>query len=128
MTDKTLTERVSEAINRIYDIQSTYEYPGFIAIPEKFINDDVDMSDNVWTVGEGDEPGMWTGTLMNKDGSNQVNDMTFVVYPNSTEPDKIAAAIYSHGIGDQYVGGGCSDANCPRRKPEVAWTSDSDPD
>src|SRR5678816_1565028 len=89
MTDKTLTERVSEAINRIYDIQSTYEYPGFIAIPERFI--DVDM---VWTVGEGDEPGMWTGTLMSADGSDQIDEMAFAVYPRSDDPEKIAAAIY----------------------------------
>jgi hypothetical protein len=46
-----------------------------------------------------------------------VDGMTFVVYPRSSEIDAIASAVYCHGIGDLYIGGGCSDADCPRRKP-----------
>lgn len=112
---KTLTEQVSDSINRIYDIKSTFEYPGFIAIPERFVNDDTDASDYVWCVGLGDDHREWTGQLMTADGSEQVNNtMEFTVAPDSDDPDTIASAIYSHGIGDLYIGGGCSDPDCPR--------------
>jgi hypothetical protein len=107
-------QAVSDAINRIYDVQTTVEYPGFVNIPERFISDDTDGSDNAWAVGP-DVDGAWTGQLMTPDGY-VVRDMTFVVVPRSTEPDDIASAVYCHGIGDLYLGGGCSDHDCPRKR------------
>lgn len=110
-----LIEQVSAAINRIYNIESTVEYPGFVNIAERFINDDTDGSDDAWAVGP-DADGSWTGQLMTPDGSEVRSGMTFTVYPHSKDPNVIANAVYCHGIGDLYVGGGCSDADCPRKR------------
>lgn len=101
---------VAEALNRIYgfnDALATVEYPGFIAIPDRFCGYD-DATDAVWSIGQ-DETGYWTGQLMTADGSEIVGNMTFAVYPKSGDPDVIARAIYEHGIGDWYIGGGCTD-------------------
>lgn len=116
-TRNDLTLAVCKAIRERFDVPATYEYPGFIAIPERVINDDVDASDNAWAIGTGDADGEWTGQLMTADGSRVVGEMGFAVYPKSEDPTVIADAIYTHGIGDLYIGGGCSDADCPRRKP-----------
>jgi len=106
---------VANAIMRRYDTTGIdVDYPGFISIPEKIVNDDVDASDNVWAVGESDD-GAWTGNLMTPDGQ-VVPNMAFAVLPKSQSPDDIADAVYGHGIGDCYVGGGCSDPECPSKR------------
>lgn len=106
-----LIEAVAREMERLYGIQTTVEYPGFIAIAERQISDDVDASDDVWAVGLGDEPGTWTGQLTTADG-NSVGPC-FCVRPKSGTFTAIASAIYTHGIGDLYVGGGCTDLECP---------------
>lgn len=109
---------VAAAITRLYELTApaTVEYPGYIAIAEKNVNDDVTDSDAHWAVGpslEG-EPGVWTGQLTNLRNGFYANEYTFKVRPASDSDEDIAMAIYCHGIGDLYIGGGCSDADCPR--------------
>lgn len=113
-----ITYLVHLALNRIFDIESTYEYPGYIAIPEKFVNDDTTDSGSVWHVGPATDGRLncWAGQLMTPDGGNTVSrEMNFEVFPKSTLADEIAGAIYAHGIGDLYIGGGCSEKDCPRK-------------
>lgn len=115
-----LMKSVIAAINKRFDIEPgkiNLDYPGFISIPESIISDESDSSDRVWAVGPDDlEDDAWSGQLMTADGSDQIRHMAFVVYPKSNDPDVIADAIYTHGIGDLYIGGGCADQDCPRRK------------
>jgi hypothetical protein len=104
---------VLAAIKRIFEVEATYEYPGFISIPERFVSETTDDNRNAWAVGP-DGDGCWTGQLMGPDGG-LVGNMTFVVRPTTTDPDDIAEAVYTHGIGDWYIGGGCSDHDCPSK-------------
>jgi hypothetical protein len=117
-------QSVAEAIMGLYDLEPNsihVDYPGFISIPEKLVNDDTDGSDRVWCVGPSlEEDGAWTGNLMTQDGAEPIDGMAFCVYPKSDEPREIALSVYTHGIGDCYVAGGCTDPNCPRRAPERA--------
>lgn len=116
MADSHLTtlKLVAEAINFRFELEAraTVEYPDFIAIPEKNVNDDVSESENHWAVGF-NNVGIWTGNLVRPDGAD-CGEYAFAVRPKSDKPEDIADAIYCHGIGDLYLGGGCSDANCPR--------------
>ncbi|HYE88479.1 MAG TPA: hypothetical protein VEA16_19090 [Vicinamibacterales bacterium] len=111
-----LMRTVAETIRRRFEIEAPIhvDYPGFISIPDAVVHDDA--GDGVWCVGPAlEEPGAWTGQLMTADGSEVINEMTFCVYPVSDSPEDIADAVYVHGIGDWYVGGGCPE--CPVRKP-----------
>ena len=111
--DLTTLRAVADAIRELYGIDRPLyvEYPGFLAIPESIVNDDTDGSAAVWCVGQdGDH---WTGNLMRPDGTN-VDGMSFAVWPVSDRLEDIASAIYCHGIGDLYIGGGCTD--CPVRR------------
>jgi hypothetical protein len=110
---------VADAIVTLYDLDQplALDYPGFISIPERIVNDATDGSDYVWCVGVGSQPGEWTGQLMTADGAQQVGNMAFVVHPIEDTPEAIASAIYCHGIGDHYIGGGCPDPDCPRVRP-----------
>lgn len=116
----TTLKLVAAALNLRFELSApaTVEYPGYIAIPEKNINDDTDTSEAHWACGPSLDPieaasGVWTGQLSHMDGSD-CGEYHFAVRPKSQSPDDIADAIYCHGIGDLYVGGGCSDMDCPR--------------
>lgn len=106
---------VAAAIEEIFDVAATVEYPGFISIAEKFINDETQGSANAWACGpdsaDGDE---WTGNLLAPDGA-VIGSMAFAVRPKSDDAADIASAIYVHGIGDLYTHEGCEpDAPCDR--------------
>lgn len=111
---------VAEAITRLYALQApaTVEYPGFLCIAEKNINDDTYDSDAYWACGPSLDPleaatGLWTGQLTHLDGTDP-GRFTFIVRPLDQTPETIADAIYFHGICDLYSGG-CNDgADCPR--------------
>lgn len=128
---------VRDVLVRTWCLEGVHvDYPGFITIPESVINDEMAASDNVWCVGPGEEPGTWTGQLMNEDGSDVIDAggrtlvdprnpalpgktglMAFRVYPKSTSPEDIADAVYYHGICHWYHVEPCT-ADCPRNKQE----------
>lgn len=119
--DRCLNRRlktVAEALTRLFNLSApaTVEYPGYIAIAEKNINDDLSDSDAHWAVGPSQDwqEGVWTGQLTHLDGRDCGEKYAFAVRPASDSPEAIAEAIYVHGIGDLYIGGGCSDVDCSR--------------
>lgn len=105
-----LLAAVAMQITQLYEVRVTIEYPGFLSITEHQINDDVTHSKRAWAIGV-DVDG-WSGHLVEADGDD-AHAGGFYVEQRSDDPKEIAMAIYTHGIGDFYVGGGCSDPHCP---------------